>query len=58
MKPRLFTIIEHCVEAGALRGYHRAHKHVEAPTPEAIAEAITEAVMGELCEWFDFTDPL
>ena len=56
MKPRLFSIIEHCVEAGAQRGYHRARKHVDDPTPEAIAEAITQCVMGELCEWFDFED--
>lgn len=56
MKPRFFAIIEHCVENGAKRGYHRAHKHVDDPTPEAIADHVTQCVMSELCEWFDFND--
>ena len=58
MKPRFYAIIENCVAAGALIGYHRAHKHVDAPTPDAIAEAITDAVMNQLCGSFEFDDPL
>lgn len=37
-----------------LRGYRRAHKHVESPTEEAIAEAISRevtAALDEVLQW-------
>jgi hypothetical protein len=41
---------------GVLRGYRRAHKHVENPTEEAICEHIEEQVMSSLYEYFDFDE--
>lgn len=57
MKPRIYPLIEQCVEAGVTRGYRLARKHVENPSDEAIIERITDAVMAEFHEWFDFGLP-
>ena len=54
MKPKFLPLLEECIENGARRGYFRAHKHVDKPTDEAILDAITECIMGEIHEWFDF----
>lgn len=56
MKPKIRMIIEHCLECGVRRGYRKAHKYVENPDEESICCAIEEAIMGELYEWFDFTE--
>lgn len=54
MKPKFRPLLEQCIENGIRRGYYRAHKHVTDPNPEEIFNAIEEAIMGELFEWFDF----
>lgn len=56
MRAKTFAILERAVEEGVLRGYHRAHKHVEWPSPEHLRQAIQEAVMGEICEVFSFEE--
>ena len=54
-----YEVVRRAVEAGAAYGWHRAHKHIDQPTPEAAADAIADAVMGELCEvlCFDAAEP-
>jgi len=54
-----YEVVRRAVEAGAAYGWTRAHKYTEQPTPEAAAEAIADAVMGELCEvlCFDPAEP-
>jgi hypothetical protein len=37
-------------------GWNRAHKYDENPDPEAIRNAIEQAVLNEICEWFDFEE--
>jgi hypothetical protein len=54
MKPKIYPLIERCVENGAVRGYRRAHKHIDDPSEEAICENIVDAIMLELSEWFAF----
>jgi hypothetical protein len=56
MKPKFHKILETAVEQGVLRGYHRAHKHIENPTEGAIIDSIAEQVMNSLDEWFDFEE--
>jgi hypothetical protein len=56
MKPRIRVLIEQCVEEGTLLGYRRAHKHTDDPGEDAIAEMITNAIMGRLYEWFEFDE--
>lgn len=44
------TAIEHACEAGV----HRAYKHSDAPSREAIADACATAVKDALCDVLDF----
>jgi hypothetical protein len=54
MKPKIFAILDRAIEEGVRRGYHRAFKHVEKPTDEAIMDSIENAVMASICEFFTF----
>ena len=54
MKPKTYLILDRCVEEGVRRGYHRAFKHVEKPSEEAIIQSIEDAVMASICEFFKF----
>jgi hypothetical protein len=56
MKPRFYKLLEESIEAGAKRGYVRAFKHTDSPKEEAIIESITNCIMGELHENFEFDD--
>jgi hypothetical protein len=56
MKPKFHKILEQAINEGVLRGYRRAHKHVENPTEGAIIDNVVEQVMNSLDEWFDFED--
>ena len=54
MKANMYKLIERCVEEGVQYGYNRAYKHTDTPTEDQIKLAVTDAVMNEICEWFDF----
>ena len=54
MKAREYRVLEHAIEVGVEYGWNRAHKHVDAPSPEAIQNAVCAAVMNEITEWFEF----
>jgi hypothetical protein len=56
MKANEYNVLLMAVENGVQFGYARAHKHVETPTPDALQTTITDAVMNEICEWFQFED--
>ena len=56
MKPKEYPILEQAIQVGVLRGWRRAHKHVDEPEPSAIQETIERCVMEEICEWFDLDD--
>lgn len=47
-----YRVADEAVERGILYGWTRAHKHTDTPTPEAIRDAIAQAVMNELSEYF------
>lgn len=53
MKPKTYPILVDAVENGVKYGYHRAHKHNDNPDREQITDAITNAVINEICEWFE-----
>ena len=52
--PKVYQLLERCVEDGVDYGYMRAHKHCDAPTEASLKDNIQQAVMNEICEWFDF----
>ncbi len=54
MKPKIYMILSEAVENGVKRGYHRAFKHVESPSEDAIIESIDCAVMASILEYFTF----
>jgi len=56
MKAKEYNLITQCVETGVMLGWNRAHKYDENPDPEAIRDAIEQAVLNEICEWFDFEE--
>ena len=56
MKPKFHKILEQAINEGVLRGYRRAHKHVENPTEGAIIDNVVEQVMNSLDEYFDFEE--
>jgi hypothetical protein len=57
MKAKEYDLLDRCVENGVALGYRRAHKHTEKPEEDDLFEQIRQAVMGEICEWFDFDLP-
>ena len=56
MKPKTYHILNLAVEEGVKRGWYRAHKHVENPSEEAVTEAIEDAVMSAIHEYFTFDE--
>jgi hypothetical protein len=56
MKPKVRVILEMAIEEGVRYGWSRSHKHVENPSEGAIIEAIEDAVMSKIYEYFTFDD--
>lgn len=56
MKPKFPPVLEMCIENGLKLGYQRAFKHNDNPSDEEVHEAILQAVMHEIYEWFDFDE--
>ena len=56
MKPKFYPLLEMCIENGLRVGYSRAFKHDDNPSDEQIHQAILQAVMFEIHEWFDFEE--
>lgn len=56
MKPDLYKILSRNIEEGIAYGWSRSHKYIDDPTPDHIKDQIHEAVMNEICEYFQFED--
>ena len=56
MKPREYIIMRDCVGVGIQRGWAKAHKHHENPTPGQIQAAIEDAVILSITEYFTFEE--
>ena len=56
MKPKLYKLIEYCVESGAIGGYRHAFKHDDNPPEDVIVQNIVDRIMLEFSEWFTFDD--
>lgn len=56
LKPKTWKILQQAVETGVAYGWQRAHKHDDHPTEDVIKQAIEQAVLSEIGDWFDMTD--
>ena len=58
MRPKEFAVLDMVIESGVISGLKKATNHWE-PRPDndeltRISGAITESVLAEMGEWFDF----
>ena len=62
LKPKTYPILVQAVEEGVAYGLHRSYKHSDIvnsePTQYQIKDAITNAAINEIFEWFDIDDGL
>jgi len=56
MKPKTWKVLQQAVETGVSYGWGRAHKHDDSPSEDAIKQAIEQAVLAEISEWFDVAE--
>lgn len=56
MKVNEYKVLQDCIERGISIGYSRAFKHTDTPSDQAIKSAIEDAVMLEICEYFEFDE--
>lgn len=56
MRAREYLVLQECVEAGVQRGWAKAHKHNDAPTPDQIQAFIETAILNEINEYFIFDE--
>lgn len=56
MKAKEYQVLKSAIENGVTYGWNRAHKYTDTPSSEDIKEAIEQAVLSEICEWFNFDD--
>ena len=56
LRVKAYDVLQRAVDDGLNFGWNRAHKHTDKPSEDAIKDAMFGAVMGEICDWFDFDD--
>jgi hypothetical protein len=52
--PKSYELLDRCIEDGVAYGWMRAHKHTDAPDAQRVQDEIVNAVMNEICAWFEF----
>ena len=56
MQVKEYTVLTDCVERGVAFGLARAYKHNDTPTLDYIKGQIEDAVLLEICEYFNFKE--
>ena len=56
MKVRAYQVLLRAVHEGVGYGYQRAYKYAEEPDEGELRDTISEAVISEICEYFDFEE--
>jgi hypothetical protein len=56
MQVKEYTVLTDCVERGVAFGMSRAYKHSDTPTLDYIKRQIKDAVLLEICEYFNFKE--
>lgn len=57
MKIRWYDLFDTLIDRGLSAGWQRAHKYTDKPDKDEILLAQHSAIMLELCEYIDFTEP-
>ncbi len=56
MRVNAYHVLARAVEEGVGYGWRRAHKHTDKPAEDQVQDQISEAVIGAICEWFEFDE--
>ncbi len=56
LKVDVYKVLRDCVERGVSFGHNRAYKHSDQPGEATIKQAIQDAVMEEISEFFKFDE--
>jgi hypothetical protein len=56
LRLKAYPVLQRAVEEGFRYGWGRAHKYTETPTQAHLEDAVTTAILNEICEYFEF-DP-
>ena len=56
MKVDKYRVLSDCVEEGIRYGYNRSFKHTDNPSEDDIVREIENAVMNQICEYFNFDE--
>lgn len=56
MVVRTYEVLSRAVEEGYRLGWNRAHKHTDNPGEDHIEDQVISAIMGQICEVFDFPE--
>ena len=54
MVPKSYELLDRCIEDGVAYGWMRAYKYADNPDAERVQQEIVNAVMNEICTWFEF----
>lgn len=56
MKVKTYPVLSRAVEEGVAYGWTRAHKHTDNPSEDSVKDAIADAVMSSIGEFFTFDE--
>ncbi len=56
MRVKSYPVLVRAVEEGVRYGWNRAYKHTATPTPDHVQDAIAQAVLNEIAEYFTFDE--
>ena len=57
MKAKDYPLLVRCIEEGYKAGFALAHKHTDKPSKEFVEDVVVEAILAEICDWFEFEEP-
>lgn len=55
MQANEYRVMEQAVEEGVKYGFAKAYKYHDAPSEDHVKEAVMDAVMSSICDWFHFS---
>lgn len=57
MRVNTYRLLSECIARGLEMGWNRAHKHTDKPHKDHVLEQQDIAIMGEVCDYFEFGLP-